>query len=81
MRSIRFEDLSLRKESKKPAHSYTTSSIGAMGVLDLKANARTTLLQSATGVRQGDPLGPLFFCLGIAKAFRAAMEAHSDLSS
>ncbi len=46
--------------------------------VDLMVNAKQPLLRSCTGVRQGDPLGPLFFSLGIAKALRAATTTHSN---
>lgn len=33
---------------------------------------------SATGVRQGDPMGPVLFCLAYAVALRATRAAHPD---
>jgi hypothetical protein len=38
------------------------------GTTDLVLPSGELAAQSTTGVRQGDPLGPLFFCLGIQRA-------------
>ena len=34
---------------------------------------------SSTGVRQGDPLGPLFFCLGIQRILEEMKKAHPEV--
>ena len=38
--------------------------------LYLRGNENVTVLKSSEGVRQGDPLGPLFFSLGIRHSWR-----------
>jgi hypothetical protein len=39
--------------------------------VDLMSDFRTPRCQSQTGVRQGDPLGPMFFDLGISSALKS----------
>ena len=46
---------------------------------DLRLGTGFRACSSATGVRQGDPLGPLFFCLGIQRTLEEMKTAHADV--
>ena len=50
-------------------------SYGSPSVLRESLASEVQIL-SSTGVRQGDPLGPMYFCLGMAKTLRALREAY-----
>ncbi len=56
----------IRLEGCRELHNFLVWAYG--GASDLLADPWTVIViaRSETGVRQGDPLGPLFFCLGIA---------------
>jgi hypothetical protein len=43
---------------------------------DLRSEGGKRVCHSATGVRQGDPLGPLFFCLGIQRVLEDLKVKH-----
>ena len=51
------------------------------GQASLRLGEGSKICESSTGVRQGDPLGPLFFCIGIhdalAEVAKEFPEAHS----
>ncbi|CAI5497873.1 unnamed protein product [Closterium sp. Naga37s-1] len=54
-------------------------SYGAPSALHLDHAFHTPPLQSACGVRQGDPLGPLLFAASIHPCLVAAAEAHPEV--
>ena len=46
---------------------------------DLRLGTGFLVCSSSTGVRQGDPLGPLFFCLGIQRVLEEMARDHPDV--
>jgi hypothetical protein len=50
------------------------------GPVELRSDFTTLITQSSTGVRQGDPLGPMLFCLGIAKAQKSIADRYPNLT-
>ena len=46
---------------------------------DLRLGTGFLVCSSSTGVRQGDPLGPLFFCLGIQRVLEEMAKDHPEV--
>jgi len=67
-------------EGCRELHNYFVWAYG--GASDLLADPWTVIViaRSETGVRQGDPLGPLFFCLGIVATLQLASETFPDVT-
>jgi hypothetical protein len=48
--------------------------------VDLLSDNGEIVCQSTTGVRQGDPLGPLFFCLGVSAILKETASANPSVT-
>jgi hypothetical protein len=68
----------LLKEPKlRPLYRYFRWAYGQE--VPLMTDINTTIINSGTGVRQGDPLGPMLFAIGIASSLKRVAEKFTDV--